>query len=141
MDRRNLLVLVLAAGTGFYAYAVENPKIKTVPVTPTSAASGIDMFKAYCAACHGLDAKGNGPAAPALKKQPTDLTQLSKANGGPFPGLRVIHVIEGRDELASHGSRDMPVWGPIFRSMERNTQVTTLRLHNLAGYIEGVQEK
>ena len=71
------------------------PTIKKVPVTPTSAASGSEMFKTYCAACHGLDGKGTGPAAAALKKQPANLTELSAKNGGAFPELKVFNTIKG----------------------------------------------
>ncbi len=61
--------------------------IKHVPVKPTSAASGQEMYNSYCAVCHGKDGKGNGPAAEALKVPPTDLTSLAKNNGGKYPAL------------------------------------------------------
>ena len=141
MDLRKLSVLFLVAATGFFAYAQQKPKINYVPPESTSAGSGVEMFKAYCAACHGQDARGNGPAAPALKKQPADLTQLSKKNGGQFPGLRVMNFIEGKEVVASHGSRDMPVWGAVFRSMSRDEDVTILRVRNLANYVETLQQK
>jgi mono/diheme cytochrome c family protein len=99
------------------------------------------MFKAYCAVCHGPDARGDGPAAPALKKQPADLTQLSKKNAGQFPGVRVMNVIEGKDVLASHGSRDMPIWGRVFRSMSPDEDMVILRVRNLANYIGTLQQK
>ena len=65
------------------------PAIKTVTMTPTSATSGSEMFRAYCASCHGVDGKGAGPAAAHLKTRPTDLTRLTSANGGKYPELRV----------------------------------------------------
>lgn len=98
------------------------------------------MFHEYCAACHGDQAQGNGPAAEALKKAPADLTQIARKNGGKFPKTQVMRVIEGADVVAAHGSRPMPVWGNIFRSLE-NQSVATLRVNMLADYIETLQAK
>jgi hypothetical protein len=67
--------------------------------------------RVHYAACHGTAARGDGPAAPALKTVPADLTRLSARNGGKFPEARVRRYIEGLDEISAHGSRDMPVWG------------------------------
>jgi Cytochrome C oxidase, cbb3-type, subunit III len=67
-----------------------------------------------CAACHGADGKGNGPIASQLVKQPSDLTSLAKQNGGVFPVESVYQIIDGRTEVASHGSRGMPIWGYRF---------------------------
>jgi mono/diheme cytochrome c family protein len=68
-------------------------------------------FEVHCASCHGMDAKGKGPYVSNLKVAPPDLTLLAKRNAGVFPTDRVIAVIDGRAEIASHGSREMPVWG------------------------------
>ncbi|MGA2882287.1 MAG: cytochrome c [Bryobacteraceae bacterium] len=116
-------------------------KIKKVPASPTSAASGKEMFDAYCASCHGVDGKGNGPAAPALKKQPTDLTLLAQKNGGEFPTMHVMSSI--RDVTQNvHGSKDMPVWGPILSSVSSNSPaIVTQRISNLTKYIESLQMK
>jgi len=141
MDLRKLPLLFLVAATGYFAYAQQKPKINYVPPASTSVTSGAEMFKAYCAVCHGSDARGDGPAAQALKKQPADLTQLSKKNAGQFPGVRVMNVIEGKDVLASHGSRDMPIWGTVLRSMSPEEDMALLRLHNLANYIGTLQQK
>ncbi|HJU71402.1 MAG TPA: cytochrome c [Paucimonas sp.] len=67
-------------------------------------------FQANCASCHGVDGKGNGPIVSQLKKAPPDLTVVAKNNGGVFPFSRLYEVIEGAD-VASHGTREMPVWG------------------------------
>jgi mono/diheme cytochrome c family protein len=68
-------------------------------------------FEVHCAGCHGMDARGKGPNTSSLKVAPSDLTLLAKRNVGVFPTDRVIGVIDGRAEIASHGSREMPVWG------------------------------
>ena len=78
---------------------------------------GEALFERYCATCHGLDATGQGPMAPALTPQPTDLTRLQSANNGEFPILRVIRRRDGRDPLVSHGS-PMPVFGDFFEGRD-----------------------
>jgi mono/diheme cytochrome c family protein len=141
MHCRTLLVPMLILGVGVLAYAQQKPKIKYAPPERISPVSGPEMFRAYCAVCHGVDGKGTGPAAPALKKEPADLTQLSKKNGGKFPAVRVAGVIEGADVLLSHGSRDMPVWGSVFRSMGDDKLDLRLRVTNLANHVESLQQK
>ena len=108
-------------------------------VTPVTV--GQEMFRSYCASCHGLDAKGDGPAASALKNIPTDLTQLSKRYPGRFLLARVESAIEGNRFIPAHGSREMPVWGEAFRSVNRDENMENIKVHNLALYIESVQEK
>ncbi len=121
--------------------AGETPKIKRIPAHPTTSVMGQDLFREYCAVCHGSDAKGTGPAAAALKVKPADLTQISRKNGGKYPEIRVQRVIHGEDELMSHGSRDMPVWGQIFRQMNSNQDQGAVRIYNLVKYIEQIQAK
>jgi mono/diheme cytochrome c family protein len=113
------------------------------PTTPaiTPVAVGQEMFRTDCASCHGLDAKGRGPAASALKAKPTDLTQLSKRNGGRFPSAMVENAIQGNGLIPAHGSRAMPVWGDAFRSVNRDEALVKIKVHNLVLYIESVQEK
>ena len=123
------------------AWSQSGKEIKKVPVTPTRADSGVEMFKQYCASCHGVDAKGHGPAAEALKMEPADLTLLKQKNGGKFPSNKVGRVISGADEITAHGSREMPLWGPIFQSLDANNQpVTKLRIVNVTKYIESIQQ-
>jgi len=93
------------------------PEIKRVPAAYTDPSSGKGMYDAYCASCHGVDGKGDGPAAPALKVLPTNLTSLAIKNGATFPAAHVSAVIRGATVTLAHGSKDMPVWGPIFHSM------------------------
>ncbi|XDA97514.1 cytochrome c [Sulfitobacter sp. LCG007] len=76
-------------------------------------AAGQALFARHCATCHGEEARGNGPMAPALLLQPTDLTRLAAGNSGVFPVMRVVMRIDGRDPLVSHGS-PMPVYGEFF---------------------------
>jgi mono/diheme cytochrome c family protein len=100
---------------------------------------GRDLFQAYCASCHGSDGKGHGPAAAALKTSAADLTVLAKNNGGDFPSNRVRRTILGEEVITSHGTREMPVWGPIFHQIESDIDRGNVRLENLLKYLESIQ--
>ena len=116
--------------------------IKKVPVTATSAASGSEMYKTYCAVCHGIDGKGNGPAASAMKIPPTDLTQLAKNDGGKFPDMKVAATIRGEGNVAAHGTPEMPIWGHLFWGMSHGHEgEVQQRVANLTKYIESLQAK
>ena len=101
---------------------------------------GSELFREYCAACHGAEARGNGPVAPALKKPVPDLTQISQRNGGRFPREQVRNYISGESDLLAHGTRAMPIWGPIFRHMDRDAELGEIRLHNVTVYVESLQK-
>jgi mono/diheme cytochrome c family protein len=101
---------------------------------------GPDLYRAYCASCHGSDAKGNGPLADYLKVHPGDLTRISIRNGGTFPLMRLQRIISGEETLPSgHGSREMPVWGPIFSAVTRDVDLGRVRIDNLARYLRDIQ--
>ena len=137
--RQGVLVPILISGFAAIAQGQQKPIIKHVPVVDTDPSSGQEMFNTFCAVCHGADARGNGPAVPALKKTPGDLTQLTKNAGGKFPELRVYEVIRGDVGVTAHGSKDMPVWGQVFRRMSGSQQQTHMRLSNLTRYIASIQ--
>jgi len=140
------LALILVALSAFAiaqdAPAQTAPAVKHVPITNTPSNSGKDMYNSYCAVCHGKDGKGGGPAASAMKTPPTDLTVLAKNGGGKYPASHVAAVIRGQATTASHGSQDMPVWGPLFSSISQGheSQVQQ-RITNLVAYIETLQAK
>ena len=138
MNCRALLVCTVILAAGCLGSAQQPPKIKRVAPGIISAADGPGMFRAYCAVCHGLDGMGNGPAAAALKKQPADLTQLSRKNNGKFPAYHVANVIQGAGETAAHGSREMPIWGTVFRTLGDTVK---LRVDNLTSYIDSIQKQ
>ncbi len=127
-----MAVVVFAAGTAFAQ------KVEQAPMKRTQASDGAGMFNAYCASCHGLDGKGGGPAAKALAKAPADLTKITARNGGTFPAIKIKRYIEGADEIAAHGSRDMPVWSTLFRSMQPDT--VPLRIQALSDFIASIQQ-
>jgi mono/diheme cytochrome c family protein len=116
--------------------------IQHVTIKPTSAASGKEMYTSYCAVCHGTDGKGGGPVASALKTPPADLTMLSKNNGGKYPALKVASTIRGGPSTPAHGSKEMPVWGPLFWGMSNGHEAEVQqRVANLTHYVESLQAK
>ena len=117
------------------------PKIQVVGVTYTNPASGRQMFDTYCASCHGQGGIGNGPAAPALKVLPSNLTQLSAQHGGKFPETHVVLAVVGDTMAPAHGNKDMPVWGSIFHSTGEADVITQLRIRNLTAYVQRLQQK
>jgi len=105
--------------------------------------SGKQLYTSHCSMCHGADAKGGGPFATQLKVWPPDLTQLAKKNNGTYPAMRVTETIDGEyGKGAAHGSREMPIWGPIFRSMAHGRKDSAqTRIDKLVKYLESLQEK
>ena len=102
---------------------------------------GPDLYRAHCAACHGSEGKGDGPMVAALKIKVPDLTVLAKNNAGQFPAANVRKTITGQDVLLSHGSREMPIWGPIFHQVEDDRDFGNVRVENLVKYLQSIQQK
>jgi len=134
-----LLTLAIAQQA---ATAPSTPTVKHVPINRAPVNSGKDMFNSYCAVCHGTDAKGAGPAASAMKTNPVDLTALAKKSGGKYPASHVAAVLRGQAITASHGSQDMPIWGPLFSSISQGHEAQVQqRIANLVDYIGTLQTK
>jgi mono/diheme cytochrome c family protein len=111
-----------------------------VQLPPASPTSGPQMFRAYCADCHGVDGRGNGPVASVLKIMPPDLTTLSERNQGTFPYDRVFKTISGEVSIVPHGTREMPMWGPVFRQVGKGRRGEAhLRLKTLTNYVASLQ--
>jgi len=103
---------------------------------------GPELFKAYCATCHGKDGKGGGPMTASLRTGPADLTRIAARNGGTFPFLEVQKIITGEQQPpATHWTREMPVWGPIFSEVTWDQHLGRVRIYSLAKYLEGIQVK
>ncbi len=139
---RKVVIVFILLLLAICVFAQTKPQVQNVPAKYTSAASGKEMFNAYCASCHGTTGKGDGPAAPAMKSGVPDLTMLSKSHGGTFPAMSVTQGIVGDTRVVAHGSKEMPVWGPVFSRMSQQSQgEIQQRLHNLTTYIETLQSK
>lgn len=153
------LVIVTILSTGMAVAAADQPQpatdagigatesrpqpiLKNVPVKEVSPVSGKEMYQAYCAVCHGMDGKGSGPAATAMKVQPTDLTLLAKSHGGKYPDMEVVSSIDGKSNLPAHGSPEMPVWGKLFWGISHGHEGEVVqRTANLNHYIETMQAR
>jgi mono/diheme cytochrome c family protein len=100
---------------------------------------GSELFKFYCANCHGLDAKGRA-ASSSMRAPSADLTTLAINNGGVFPRDAVRDIIvHGAGKGSAHGQKDMPVWGTIFRALEPSDAMVEIRVDNLVRYLESLQ--
>lgn len=117
------------------------PTLKREVAKKTPLDSGSVMFHEYCAPCHGSRGMGDGPAAAALKKPPANLSTLAQRNNGTFPQQRVEQVLRHGVDYPSHGSSEMPIWGPTFRALSADEQAVTLRIANISDYLRTLQVK
>ncbi len=144
MNRKFLGGFVLAAAfLGWNSVGAQTQKAGgPEDVKLISSIQGAALYKAYCASCHGVDAKGNGPMAESLKVPSSDLTRISARNAGIFPLMQIERIIQGEGQLQrSHGPREMPVWGPIFSRVEDDRDIGLVRIDNLARYLRDLQTK
>jgi mono/diheme cytochrome c family protein len=102
-------------------------------------------YLSSCASCHGVSGKGDGVLVRHLVKAPSDLTLLSRGNGGVFPTQRVWEMIDGgtSTDIGPHGSREMPVWGNVFRSEDPQAPegYARSRMAFVLDYLARIQEK
>ncbi|MBZ5685376.1 MAG: cytochrome c [Acidobacteriia bacterium] len=103
---------------------------------------GAKIFQYHCAACHGTDGRGHGPASASLKHSVPDLTRISQRNGGKFPHKQVRAIIEGKETgIVAHGDGEMPIWGPIFHQVEADQDWGEVRLDAITKHMESIQQK
>jgi mono/diheme cytochrome c family protein len=135
----SLLVLAVAL-LGFNSGKAQ--KFPPDEAQPIVSLDGQALYKAYCASCHGTDARGGGPMAKSLRVPPPDLTRISMRNGGTFPLKRIARIISGEEQRSSgHGTREMPVWGPFFSRVDNDQDLGPMRIDSLARYLEEIQRK
>ena len=133
-----LLLLACNSGT---AKPQPAPPARTQDQSTVIPLDGARIFRNYCASCHGVNGNGDGPVAPALKAKVPQLTTLAQRNGGMFPADRVRSIIAGDGVSAAHGSREMPIWGPVFHQIEYDQDLGYVRLQNVTEYLNTIQQK
>ena len=114
-----------------------------VPARYSDASSGKQMFRDYCAACHGMEGKGDGPVAGFLRTPPAELRTLAQRNGGKYPADKVAATLRLGTDGGAHGTSDMPTWGSLFRNQDKKTGLgfAEVRIHNLTEFIESLQQR
>ena len=141
------VAVALMGATATWMFAADPPQPAKAPNTKAqedthliASLEGHELYQAYCAVCHGKEAKGDGPMARALKTAPPDLTRIAARNRGMFPLQRVQDIISGESEVNAHGTREMPLWGPIFSRVAWDQDLGRVRVFNLAKYLETIQK-
>ncbi len=136
MNSRSFRLMICAAFFAGVSCSAQKPDTTRL----IDSMEGPALYKAYCATCHGTDGKGNGPMTESLKIKTPDLTRISIREGSKFPLARVQKIISGEESMAAgHGTREMPVWGPIFSQVSRDQDLGRMRVYNLAKFIEKMQ--
>ena len=138
--RNTVLLLLFFTSLAGLVRTTPGPAIQETQLPPAYVPPGRQIYKEYCAACHGSDGRGNGPVARSLRKPPPALTALAKRRGGAYPEEYVTNVLRFGLGFSSHGSSAMPVWGPIFQDLEHyNEAAVRQRIKNLCDYLESIQ--
>jgi mono/diheme cytochrome c family protein len=130
------------ASIGWPATVSMSADQKPTPPVLTDSLVGSDLFRAYCANCHGGDGRGQGPVASVLKVSPADLTTLARRHGGKYPATLVRDTLYGArapNPSVAHGTTEMPLWGAIFRQLDSKESVAKVRVENLVKYVESIQ--
>ena len=138
MPQRIPTLVLVSLVLGFVFASAQARTQRHPPILPVA---GVSIFQNYCAPCHGLDGRGGGPVAAALRSEVPDLTRLAQRNGGVFPTLHVRRsIMLGEDELIpAHGSRTMPIWGPVFHEIDFDRDLGNVKLENITKYLESIQ--
>ena len=147
-SRDGVFIIVLQAAVllaGLFAAASTAPDEKAKsklhdPGNLTHSLNGADIYRAHCASCHGLQGKGDGPVASALTTKMPDLSTISQRSAGVFPVARVRKIISGDEVSLGHGTREMPIWGPIFHQVQQDRDYGEVRLQNITNYLKSIQK-
>jgi hypothetical protein len=141
MLRVRVIVVLFVVATGLALHGAAPQGSREQPPVPTDSPSGRDVYKSSCAPCHGYDGKGSGPIAGTLKTRPPDLTELATRNGGAFATDRIEAFLEKEaDHSASHhGTEEMQVRGPTFRSLDPADADVKTRIGHVVEYLATMQ--
>lgn len=136
LKRISVGIFVVVLGAVFVR--AQQPPL-TITAARTNANDGRQMYSNYCASCHGTNGRGRGPMAARLRTAPTDLTLLSRNNGGAYPALQVKAMLQCTSPI--HGAKQMPAWGSALAEVDRrvSTDLQNLRIRNLVEYVHTLQ--
>jgi mono/diheme cytochrome c family protein len=111
------------------------------PSAGVAAVSGAYAFRTYCASCHGVDGKGDGPLTDSLRFRPPDLTLVARRHGGEFPTDKVTRIVDGRNPVKGHGGPDMPIWGDAFRNADTgyDDAAAQARIRGVVEHLKSIQ--
>lgn len=105
--------------------------------------TGAQLYQRFCSACHGAEGYGDGPVSKSFRTLIPDLTRISQRSGGRFPGERILAIVDGRADIAAHGSRAMPVWGFGFAAAldeaGGNPAASQVLVNRLVEYLASIQ--
>jgi mono/diheme cytochrome c family protein len=106
--------------------------------------TGPELYKRFCASCHGVTGEGDGPVASSIKVMTPDLTRIAKRQNGRFPAERLHQIIDGRLTRPPHGTREMPVWGREFNMADGDDEAAQMRteelIRKLVEYLQSIQK-
>jgi mono/diheme cytochrome c family protein len=142
---KSVLIAIALAVLGAVALggAAQDPHRPSPPPLAIKSTYGADLYQFYCSSCHGATARGGAARSPHHPPAP-DLTALPRQNAGTFPRERVRASITfgpGAAGHGAHGTADMPVWGTVFRGLDRDDTMTAIRIENLVNYLASLQER
>jgi len=128
-----LLFATMLLAPGAAAAQSAEPQPQSVP--------GSEVYRTYCASCHGTTALGDGTLASAMTRKPANLTEIARRNGGVYPSELVFKVIDGREKVRGHGGADMPVWGDAFKRSRDGGDEDRIKavIKSLVDYLETIQ--
>jgi mono/diheme cytochrome c family protein len=140
--RKVIMLCAVAVSVASFAAAAAAQENKPAHLPGSNPVSGLQLYKRYCAVCHGNDLKGNGPISPEFKNGPSDLTTLAQRHGGKFPDAYVEDVLRNGVQKPAHGNTEMPIWGPLFATIRgTDPALVNIRIVNLPNYIKSMQGK
>jgi mono/diheme cytochrome c family protein len=136
------MILSVVAFLSLMSASVASGATPETEFDAAAAAAGRGIYNAHCASCHGVDAKGNGEVAQYLTVKPADLTRLRYAHAGEYPLNVVMEAIDGRQRVKTHGTRQMPIWGAAFQSVEggKTKEEAQEMVYRVAQYLWSIQK-
>jgi mono/diheme cytochrome c family protein len=134
-------VKVRLANLVAYVESLQRPSDISLRKSGSGPVTGVQLFRMYCASCHGETARGTGPLSTQLTRPVPDLTNYTARNGGTFPGERLRQIITGRGP-AAHGDRTMPIWGDVFKRQESARDADAgARIDALVAFLQSIQQR